>query len=71
AVSEAINEKLFEVISVSQLSWAKMSKIEKAIGLNIIKIGVKDFPDTSIIECNGFKWDMEKDKDKQMQDVKD
>ncbi|CAG8728684.1 7098_t:CDS:2, partial [Racocetra fulgida] len=33
--------------------------------------GEKDFPDTSIIECNGFKWDMEMDKDKQMQDVKD
>ncbi|CAG8640786.1 14498_t:CDS:2 [Cetraspora pellucida] len=70
AVNKAVNEKSFEVISVSKLSWTKMNKIEKAIGLNTMRVSVEDFPDTSIIKCNGFKWDMEKDEDKQMQDVK-
>ncbi|CAG8473074.1 21266_t:CDS:2 [Dentiscutata erythropus] len=72
AVVEANKEKSFELISISKLSLTKMNKIEKAMGLSSISIAGKDFPDpSSYIECNGFKWDMNKDEDKQMQDVKD
>ncbi|CAG8517207.1 14505_t:CDS:2, partial [Dentiscutata heterogama] len=71
AMLEIIKEKSFEVISVSKLSLTKMNKIEKAMGLGSFSITSKTFPDTSYIECDGFKWDMDKDEDKQMQDVKD
>ncbi|CAJ0645990.1 4489_t:CDS:2 [Entrophospora sp. SA101] len=70
AVNKAMKEKPFEVISVSKLSGTKMSKIEKTMGIDNVRLSARDFPDSSTIECDGFNWDMDKDEDKQMQDVK-
>ncbi|CAH1767280.1 6575_t:CDS:2, partial [Entrophospora sp. SA101] len=70
AVNKAMKEKQFEVISVSKLSGTKMNKIEKTMGFENMQLSVRDFPDSSAIECDGFNWDMGKDEDKQMQDVK-
>nr|CAG8588609.1 8135_t:CDS:2 [Entrophospora candida] len=70
AVNKAMKEKQFEVISVSNLSGTKMKKIEKTMGFENMRLNVRDFLDFSAIECDGFNWDMGKDEDKQMQDVK-
>ncbi|CAG8547314.1 8529_t:CDS:2 [Ambispora leptoticha] len=70
AVNKAMKEKPFEVISISKLSDTKMNKIEKTMGFESIRLSVGDFPDSSTIECDGFNWDMDKDEDKQMLNVK-
>ncbi|CAG8772071.1 13258_t:CDS:2, partial [Dentiscutata erythropus] len=72
AIVEANKEKSFEVISASKLSLTKMNKIKKAMGLGSYSITSKNFSDpSSYIECDGFKWNVDKDEDKQMQVVKD
>ncbi|CAG8799517.1 43130_t:CDS:2, partial [Gigaspora margarita] len=72
-MSEVLKDKQFEVINVSNLSNAKMNRIEKSLGLGNLRVymvSLNCFSDIPFIEYDAFVWDMDKDKEKPMQNVK-
>ncbi|KAF0545522.1 hypothetical protein F8M41_002233 [Gigaspora margarita] len=70
AMSEVLKDKQFEVINVSNLSNVKMNRIEKSLGLGNLRVSLNCFSDIPFIECDAFVWDMDKDEEKPMQNVK-